>query len=250
LIAFLLIRIPAIIFAVTTLDQSPFRHRSPKRFTVLIQVGAGPNQTRSKKRTMRVRWRTRFLLCLLLPFALTYTPLTNDQATLLKSVLPLPVSAYLSPEVGSLLSPILIPRPSGSDGASKVLHHFVEFFARNVTNWSVILDEFTDSTPRGKVKFTNFIATRDPPGVRPGDVGRLVLTAHYDSKWFPKGHSLENFIGATDSAVPCAMLMYAALALDPFLNARDEEIKYSDDLEDPIGLQVFCSHLQVLMHSR
>jgi len=199
---------------------------------------------------MRLPWRTRVLLCFSLPFASAYMALTNDQATLLKSVLPLPVSAYLSPEAGALLSPILIPRPSGSDGASKVLHHFIEFFAHNVTNWSVTVDEFTDPTPRGNVKFTNFIATRDPPGVRPGDVGRLVLTAHYDSKWFPKGHSLEDFIGATDSAVPCAMLMYAALALDSFLNARDEEIKYSDDLEDPVGLQVFCSCLQLLMHCR
>jgi glutaminyl-peptide cyclotransferase len=188
---------------------------------------------------MRVPWRTRLLLTLfLLPLASPYTPLTNDQATLLKSVLPLPVSAYLSPESSSLLSPILIPRPSGSKGAATVLRHFVDFFTHNVTNWSISLDEFTDSTPRGKVKFTNFVATRDPPGVRLGDVGRLTLTAHYDSKWFPKGHSLENFIGATDSAVPCAMLMYAALALDEFLNARDEEVRFSDDLEDPVGLQV------------
>jgi glutaminyl-peptide cyclotransferase len=48
---------------------------------------------------------------------------------------------------------------------------------------------------------------------------------------------MENFVGATDSAVPCAMLMYAALALDKFLNARDAVLT-GDELEDPVGLQV------------
>ena len=77
--------------------------------------------------------------------------------------------------------------------------------------------------------------------MRAGDVGRLTVTAHYDSKWFPKGDATEGFIGATDSGVPCAMLMYAALALDEYLNAREEKLwngEISDELEDPIGLQV------------
>lgn len=179
------------------------------------------------------------ILLLFLPLASSYTPLTNDQSALLKNSLPLPISSYLSPESGSLLAPILIPRPSDSEGATRVLNHFIQFFTHNVSNWVISLDPFTDSTPRGKLKFTNFVATRDPPGVRTGDVGRLVLTAHYDSKWFHKGSSLEHFIGATDSAVPCAMLMYAVLALDKFLSVREEQILFSDDLEDPIGLQVY-----------
>ena len=54
---------------------------------------------------------------------------------------------------------------------------------------------------------------------------------------------MEGFIGATDSAVPCAMLMYAALALDKFLNARDTALG-TDDLEDPVGLQVFGSRFE------
>jgi len=36
------------------------------------------------------------------------------------------------------------------------------------------------------------------------------------------------------------MLMYAALALDKFLNARDVALG-TDDLEDPVGLQVLVS---------
>ena len=185
---------------------------------------------------MRLSLPTQLLL-LCLPLASPYTPLTDSESSLLKSSLPLPVSSYLSPHSSTLLSPILIPRPSGSDGANRVLNHFVQFFTHNVTNWSIQLDQFTDSTPRGAVKFANFIATRDPPGVRPGDVGRLVVTAHYDSKWGAPGSGMENFVGATDSAVPCAMLMYAALALDKFLNARDAALT-GDELEDPVGLQV------------
>ena len=188
---------------------------------------------------MRLSFASRLLL-LSLPLVSPYTPLTDTQSTLLKSSLPLPLSDYLSPQSSTLLSPILIPRPSGTYGATRVLNHFIQFFTHNVTNWSIQLDEFTDSTPRGDVKFTNFIATRDPPGVRPGDVGRLVVTAHYDSKWGASGSGMEGFIGATDSAVPCAMLMYAALALDKYLNARDAALG-TDDLEDPVGIQV--SHL-------
>jgi glutaminyl-peptide cyclotransferase len=164
----------------------------------------------------------------------SYTALTNEQASILKSTLPLPLESYLSPESGSLIKPILIPRPSGSDGAARVLDHFQQFFMHNVSNWFITIDEFTDSTPRGNIRFQNFVATRDPPGVRTGDVGRLVVAAHYDSKFSPPG-----FIGATDSAVPCAMLMYAALALEKYLGARDEELRDGETLEDPLGLQVF-----------
>lgn len=183
-------------------------------------------------------WKS-LLLLLSLRLVSPYTPLTPDQSSILKSSLPLPISSYLSPQSSSLLSPILIPRPSGSEGAHQVLNHFIQFFTHNVSDWEISLDEFTDSTPRGNVKFTNFVATRDPPGVRTGDIGRLVVTAHYDSKWFNKGSDLENFIGATDSAVPCAILMYAVLALDKFLSERDKKLHISDDLEEPIGLQVW-----------
>jgi hypothetical protein len=192
---------------------------------------------------MLFSWKS-ILLLFSLPLVSPYTPLTPEKSALLKSSLPLPISSYLSPESSSLLSPILIPRPSGSEGAHRVLNHFIRFFTHNVSNWIISLDEFTESTPRGNVKFTNFVATRDPPGIRTGDVGRLVVTAHYDSKWFKKGSGLENFVGATDSAVPCAMLMYAVLALDKFLFEREKKLYVSDDLEDPIGLQVyFCCML-------
>jgi glutaminyl-peptide cyclotransferase len=188
---------------------------------------------------MRLLWPPRIFISFLFLFQVSsYKPLTDEQSVVLKSSLPSPLSAYLSPHSGSILAPILIPRPSGSKGATTVLNYFIDFFTHNVSNWVISLDEFTDNTPRGDVKFTNFVATRDPVGPRTGDVGRLVLSAHYDSKWFPKGSSLEGFIGATDSAVPCAMLMYAALALEAQLSAYDQKLRTDDDLEDPIGIQV------------
>jgi glutaminyl-peptide cyclotransferase len=187
---------------------------------------------------MHLAWTSIILFSWLCHSVVSYTALSNEQSFVLKSILPLPIDSYLSPRFGSILAPLLIPRPSGSSGASKVLAQFQQFFSHNLSNWNVTLDAFNDRTPRGTLKFTNFIATRDPPGVRPGDVGRLTVTAHYDSKWFPLGSGNEGFIGATDSAVPCAMLMYAALALDGFLTARDEYLRENDELDDPIGLQV------------
>lgn len=45
---------------------------------------------------------------------------------------------------------------------------------------------------------------------------RLVLAAHYDSKKTPAG-----FLGATDSALPVALLLDMALTLDEKLQNRE-----------------------------
>lgn len=47
-------------------------------------------------------------------------------------------------------------------------------------DWEIEEDEFMDDTPVGKKKFTNIIATKDPSASR-----RLILSAHYDSKYYP-----------------------------------------------------------------
>ena len=47
-------------------------------------------------------------------------------------------------------------------------------------NWTIEEDEFTDDTPFRPTRFTNIIATKDPTASR-----RVVLSAHYDSKYFP-----------------------------------------------------------------
>lgn len=62
----------------------------------------------------------------------------------------------------------------------------------------------------GNKPFTNIIATLDPEVDK-----RLVLVAHYDSKMYPQG-----FLGATDSALPVALLLDMMLALDTKLKER------------------------------
>ena len=81
----------------------------------------------------------------------------------------------------------------------------------------------------------NIIVTRDPPWTQPGDVGRLALVAHYDSKLTPAG-----FIGATDSAAPCAMIMHAARSLDEALTKKWEAMQAdgSSALEEVVGVQI------------
>lgn len=65
--------------------------------------------------------------------------------------------------------------------------------------YHVELDEFTDTTPVGKISFANIIASSNQQACN-----QLVLACHYDSK------NMANFLGATDSAVPCAMLIKLA----------------------------------------
>lgn len=69
--------------------------------------------------------------------------------------------------------------------------------------WTIENDIFDSNTPIGKKKFTNIITTLNPSATR-----HLVLACHYDSKLTPTG-----FLGAIDSAVPCAMLINLAFTL-------------------------------------
>ena len=119
---------------------------------------------------------------------------------------------------GSLLAPILRTRVSGTEGNVAVRQHFVDFFKSQLPEWRIELHNSTSTTPVSggrEVPFVNIIATRDPPDSREGDVSRLALVAHYDSKYTPKG-----FIGAIDSAAPCAMIMHVARSIDAALTKK------------------------------
>lgn len=61
----------------------------------------------------------------------------------------------------------------------------------------------------GQLQFKNIIASRNPKAKR-----FLDIACHYDSKYFPGAN---NFVGATDSAVPCAIMIQLAYSLDPLL---------------------------------
>jgi glutaminyl-peptide cyclotransferase len=65
---------------------------------------------------------------------------------------------------------------------------------------------------------TNIIISRHPNALR-----QLVLAAHHDSKVTPEG-----FVGATDSAVPCAIIVDTALALDDLLTDAKGNERWHD----------------------
>ncbi|KAI1408939.1 glutaminyl-peptide cyclotransferase [Hypoxylon sp. FL1857] len=141
---------------------------------------------------------------------------------------------------GSLLSPILIPRVPGTPGSVAVQHHFVDFFSQQLPKWKIDWHNSTAKTPATgdtEIPFKNLIITRDPPWAKAGDVGRLTLVAHYDSLYRPEG-----FIGATDSAAPCAILMQVARSIDEALTKKWEAMEASGDaglgLEDEKGVQI------------
>ncbi|KAL1965884.1 hypothetical protein VTN77DRAFT_5017 [Rasamsonia byssochlamydoides] len=119
---------------------------------------------------------------------------------------------------GAILSPILRTRVPGTPGSTAVLNHFVDFFRTFLPDWKIEFQNSTSKTPvtgNKEVPFVNFIASRDPPWASVGDVGRLTLVAHYDSKREPEG-----FIGAIDSAAPCAMIMHAVRSIDAALTRK------------------------------
>ncbi|KAL8292879.1 hypothetical protein RQP46_000573 [Phenoliferia psychrophenolica] len=117
----------------------------------------------------------------------------------------------------SALSRLLIPRPAGSANLTSLQSLLVAHFDR--LGWTIERDSFEASTPYGVKPFSNLIFTHDPDAKR-----RLLLAAHLDSKFFPT-HPADQFVGATDSAAPCAVLMDVAEALTPWLDARRDRIK-------------------------
>ena len=171
-------------------------------------------------------------------FAFAYTKLTDSTLR----TLPHP-GADFDIKKGALLAPILIPRVPGSQGSIDVQHHLANFIRITLPKWDLAFQNSTFTTPTSKGKelpFVNIIASRDPPWSNPGDVGRLTLVAHYDSKLTPKG-----FIGAIDSAAPCAMILHAARSIDSALTQKWETMQAEGlgeggfgGLEEHKGIQI------------
>lgn len=143
-------------------------------------------------------------------------------------------------DTGALLAPILIPRVSGTEGSTKVQQHFVDFFQRELPRWSIEWQNSTGETPLkelGAVPFRNIVFKREPPWTKPGQANLLTLVAHFDSKITPNG-----FIGATDSAVPCAVLMHVARSIDKYLTQMHDEMVELGELggspEMDMGVQI------------
>ncbi len=177
--------------------------------------------------------RSLFLQCLTFLRVMAYTILSDDTL----SNIPL-AGADFNIDSGSILSPILIPRVPGTPGGLAVQQHFVHWFTTNLPEWKIEFQNSTSTTPATgdeQVPFVNIIVTRDPPWTHSGDVGRLALVAHYDSKFTPAG-----FIGATDSAAPCAMIMHAARTVDEALTNKWEAMQAEglSGLEEEKGVQI------------
>lgn len=164
------------------------------------------------------------------------------------------------PSTGALLAPILVPRVPGTPGHAAVQQHFVSF-ARSALHgdWDIAWHNSTSRTPATgdrPVPFANLVLRRDPPwttkksktggggggggggssGSGSGNVARLTLAAHYDSLRRPEG-----FVGAVDSAAPCAVLLAVLRAVDGALTRLWEERGGGDGdgmEEEEVGLQV------------
>ncbi|KAM6032853.1 LOW QUALITY PROTEIN: glutaminyl-peptide cyclotransferase-like protein [Theristicus caerulescens] len=117
----------------------------------------------------------------------------------------------------AFLRPLLRERVPGGPGSRAARQHIAGCLGTLGAAWHLELDAFEAATPRGPVTFTNVVATVAPAAPR-----RLVLACHYDTKVLPPGPGQRLFLGATDSAVPCAILLELAAALDrPLQRAKD-----------------------------
>uniref|UniRef100_A0A182NBH9 Glutaminyl-peptide cyclotransferase n=1 Tax=Anopheles dirus TaxID=7168 RepID=A0A182NBH9_9DIPT len=107
------------------------------------------------------------------------------------------------------LENLLVERVVGTAGHENVKNYIVQ--QMRSLGYTVELDEFDETVPiLGKLRFANIVASLNANAER-----NLVLACHYDSKYFPG----EKFIGATDSSVPCAMLLTIAATLSPHLQS-------------------------------
>uniref|UniRef100_A0A8H7Y2I5 Peptide hydrolase n=1 Tax=Psilocybe cubensis TaxID=181762 RepID=A0A8H7Y2I5_PSICU len=153
-------------------------------------------------------------------------PLSSDDLKTLVSVTD-PLKNLDPANPASHLSKILIPRAPDTENNTFVRNYIVSTL--KALKWHVELDEFTDNTPIGRKRFANIIATKDPNASR-----RVVLSAHFDSKYYPQ-YPENQFVGATDSAAPCAMILDLAETLDPLLDKRKERLEEGSEDDDDVA---------------
>jgi len=158
----------------------------------------------------------------------------SDEEMLVLAASPDPLANMNPSEPDSHLSHILIPRVPDTENNTAVRNYIIGTL--KALDWHIEEDEFTDETPIGRKRFVNVIATKDPEAPR-----KISVAAHYDSKYFPPDSPEYGFLGATDSAAPCAILLDLAETLNPLLDERkhraDNGLEDEDDTLD-ITLQL------------
>ncbi|XP_078413414.1 glutaminyl-peptide cyclotransferase isoform X2 [Cetorhinus maximus] len=110
------------------------------------------------------------------------------------------------------LRPMLRERYPGTVGNQAVRQHIINQLDELQADWVTEEDTFQEAIPYGTVTFSNIISTLNPSAKR-----RLVLACHHDSKYYNKWWYSKAYVGATDSAVPCAMMLELVRALDKLL---------------------------------
>lgn len=91
----------------------------------------------------------------------------------------------------SALQNILVPRVVGSEGWKNVQNYLVNEL--KTMGLQVELDSFQDNAPfLGRLTFVNIIGRMNPNADK-----FLVLSAHYDSKYFREHGKQQKFLGAT-----------------------------------------------------
>ena len=120
------------------------------------------------------------------------------------------------------------PRPAGSAELERARDHLRATLRRS--GWHVEDQAFTESTPRGPIRFVNLIARHPgaeggghPSSARP----QAIVCSHYDTKRF----STITFVGANDAASSTGALLELArvLALDPDLASRIELVFFDGE---------------------
>ena len=115
-----------------------------------------------------------------------------------------------------LIKSLLVVRTPGSEGSSNVRDLIISTL--EPIGWHLEVDTFQTLSLLGEeVEFSNVIATENPAKPR-----LLSLACHYDSKTFPTG-----FLGATDSAVPCAIILSIASSLNKIIKSQQIESEIS-----------------------
>ena len=117
------------------------------------------------------------------------------------------------------------PRPPASDAIEKSRAYIIEQLKNS--GWEVSRQEFTDDTPRGKIRFVNLIA-RFRPAQTETSSPSFLLCSHYDTKTF----DTTRFVGANDGGSSTGLLIELGrvLAERPTL-ARKIELVFFDGEE-------------------
>ncbi|XP_011310768.1 glutaminyl-peptide cyclotransferase [Fopius arisanus] len=109
--------------------------------------------------------------------------------------------------LNEILDEICVVRVVGTPKHTEV-GDYIKNYMDNL-GWSTEVDEFKATTPNlGRLPFRNIIAKLNGGAQR-----YLTLACHYDSKYTREG----DFVGATDSAVPCAQMMNLAAVMKTYL---------------------------------